>query len=77
MCLLELEVQMSYIYVHLMVAHLCEFVVTIYKWHVKKILQFTEKNIYKPLLQQPLWYCLHVAGGQHYHFKMNNASKWL
>jgi hypothetical protein len=43
----------------------------------QKIHQFTENNTYKPLLQQPLWYCPCVEGGQHYHFKMNNTSKRL
>lgn len=42
-----------------------------------RVLPFTEKNKYKPLLQHPLWYDLCVAGGQNYHFKINNTSKWL
>jgi hypothetical protein len=41
----------------------------------QKILPFAEKNIYKPILQQPLWYCLCVAGGQYYHFKINKVNK--
>jgi len=75
--LLELEVQN--------VLHLCtcdgdapdSIRINLLQMTCQKILPFTEKNIYKPLLQQPLWYCLCVAGGQHYHFKMNNASNWL
>ena len=76
MYLLELETQMSYIYVHLMVTPV-SIRVNHLQMACQKIFPFTEKNIYiyKPLLQQPVWYCQFEAGGQHYHFKMNNASK--
>jgi len=43
MYLLELEVQMPYMYVHLMVAHPCQFMLTIYKWHVKKYFHLQRK----------------------------------
>jgi hypothetical protein len=46
MYLLELVVQISYIYVHLMVAHLRQDVLTIYKWHVKNHFHVQEEYIY-------------------------------